>query len=129
MKQKLTSRVRGMQQPILGHVQLPGKIMVEEKTTEGSIITFKDEEPISPALKVEDYELKTQLENGTFLNKEMPAYIKNDKLDVEEIERQITQINDSITYEKAKQEALSKQEETKKQQTTEINYTTTTENN
>lgn len=86
---KLTSRTKGVQ-----HKYTPKqnkKTMVQELLPTGKV-KWVEEEDISPALKVSDYTLRVQLENGVFLNQEMPKINYGDPLSTAAIDNAMEEI-------------------------------------
>lgn len=117
---KQTNRIKGELEVKYNRTYKPGKVM---KTTPTGNIEFVDEEPISPALKVSDFSLRTQLQNGTFANVDMGTFAKPDKLDTANIEAAMVGVEQEIQYQKAKTANKTKEEQTTEKQ--DITYTTT----
>lgn len=86
---KLTSRTKGVQ-----HKYTPKqnkKTKVQELLPTGKV-KWVEEKNISPALKVSDYTLRVQLENGVFLNQEMPKINYGDPLSTAAIDNAMEEI-------------------------------------
>lgn len=105
---KLTNRVLGWTRKGEPREKVIGRTMTTKPTGE---VVFEEEQPISKAIRVEDYSLNAQLRNGTFANKEMPTYFENNTLNAaDNIEGKIQDAEAQIKYEQAKQNAKVKQE-------------------
>lgn len=113
---KLTSRMRGWTYKPTPRKPIIGRTEQKVQTDKGTQIVFVEEKPIDPSLKVSDYSLRTQLENGVFANKDMGVYMAPSKLDIENLQGQLDNLAQRINYEQAKAQNEKKEKEQPTQQ-------------
>lgn len=125
---KLTNRIKGWTYKPEPKQYTPGrelvtKTVIDEYGKSMQIVTYEEEQPISPLLKVSDYSLMAQIANGTFANQEQPINTGYDRLDTERLDAMMLELQEMKSH--AEAQAAYERSKQQREQTTVNNQTST----